>query len=348
MRERIKEYTHYLIFALCALLLLYLFYKYALNIIMPFLISYAFAFFIRSVSNRVERIVKLPTRLMRFVLSLLFFVLLLLVACFSIYKLLQEGIALISNISKNDISSILSVLSDPINKIFGEDTIPRELSAKISDWLYSALSGSLGDFVSGIGNTALYIPKLLLAIFITLISTIYFAMDLEHINAYLKRILPRRVSFWLVELKGRFKSVGIKYIRAYLIIMLLVFSIMLFGLSVIGVEYALIIALVLALLDMLPLIGIGTVMIPWAIILIIFGDLRVGISLIVLFVICEIIRQIVEPRIIGKNLGLHPLVTLILMYVGFSAFGLFGILLTPLFTVLLEVLINKDNTAKVG
>ncbi len=342
MMQKIKEYTVYLVFALSLILILYLFYKYALNIIMPFFLAYLFAFMIRGVSDKLKGIIKLPRSVLRVTVAIVLFAALALLLSFSVYKLLEEAIGLISNITKNDISSLLSLLSDPINKIFGEETIPKELSIKISDWLYGALSSGLSGLVSGIGNTALYIPKLLLSIFITLISTVYFAIDLERINGFLKETLPKSAVTWLIEAKRRFRGVGIKYIRANFLIMLLVFSIMLFGLSVIGVDYALLLALVLSLLDMLPLIGIGTVMVPWAIVSMIFGDLRVGISLIVLFVVCEIIRQAVEPRIIGKNLGIHPLVTLILIYVGFSVFGIFGILLTPLFTVLFEVLANNN------
>ncbi|MBO5879672.1 MAG: AI-2E family transporter, partial [Clostridia bacterium] len=98
---------------------------------------------------------------------------------------------------------------------------------------------------------------------------------------------------------------------------------------------------VVAVLDLLPLIGVGTVLVPWSIFEFVLGNTGRGIGLIVLLVAHELIRQFAEPRIIGKNLGVHPIISLILLYVGYGAFGFFGILLVPLFAIVLNILLNK-------
>ena len=113
------------------------------------------------------------------------------------------------------------------------------------------------------------------------------------------------------------------------------------------VEYALLAALVIAFLDMLPIIGVGAILVPWSIIQLALGNLSFGIGLLVLFLVHELIRQIIEPKIVGKHLGMHPIVTLMLIYIGYSLFGVLGLLLLPVFTVVIDVISNKDNSAEV-
>ena len=115
-----------------------------------------------------------------------------------------------------------------------------------------------------------------------------------------------------------------------------------FGLNV---GYPLLIAIGIAFSDALPILGSGTVMIPWAIIRAIQGDLKLAIALIVLYVIISIIRQILEPKMVSKHIGIHPIFTLIAMYTGYKAIGLFGMLLGPIVLIILkpifETLIDK-------
>ena len=98
-------------------------------------------------------------------------------------------------------------------------------------------------------------------------------------------------------------------------------------------------------MDALPIVGSGTVMIPWAIISGINGDLKLGISIIVLFVIMSVIRQFLEPRLVSKHIGTHPIFTLIAMYTGYKMIGVFGLLLGPIiiiiFKAVFETLIDK-------
>lgn len=115
-----------------------------------------------------------------------------------------------------------------------------------------------------------------------------------------------------------------------------------FGLNV---GYPLLIALGIAFSDALPILGSGTVMIPWAIISSIQGDLSLAIALIVLYIIISIVRQILEPKMVSKHIGIHPIFTLIAMYTGYKAIGIFGMLLGPIVLIIIkpifETLIDK-------
>ena len=122
---------------------------------------------------------------------------------------------------------------------------------------------------------------------------------------------------------------------------------MLCGFLVLRVSQAPIIALIVAALDILPIIGVGTVLVPWSVFEIARGNVAVGVGLIILFLVNEVIRQFSEPKIVGKSLNIHPLLTLLLLYLGYSLFGISGLILIPVIIAVLG-LVKKDEAADVG
>ena len=139
-------------------------------------------------------------------------------------------------------------------------------------------------------------------------------IDLENVNKRVHNLLPEKIDKAMIGFKDRFSKTILKYIRSYLLIMLITFCLMLLGLSILGVRYAILMAFVIAVLDLLPVLGIGIVLIPWGVFCLTVGsDIKLGIGLLVLWAVGSIVRQSVEPKIVGKELGMHPLLTLVLM-----------------------------------
>lgn len=124
--------------------------------------------------------------------------------------------------------------------------------------------------------------------------------------------------------------------------------ILLIGFLILRIKNALFIALFVSVLDILPIIGVGTLLIPWGIFEIAIGNKFVGIGLIILFLVNAIIRQFLEPKIIGKSLNIHPIVTLIMIYVGYSLFGIMGLVILPAIAVLLSIVLGGNKTAEIG
>jgi predicted PurR-regulated permease PerM len=122
---------------------------------------------------------------------------------------------------------------------------------------------------------------------------------------------------------------------------------MLVGLFILKAPYPVLMAIVIAVLDLLPIIGVGFVLIPWGVWSIMIGNVPFGIGILVLFVFQTIIREIIEPKIVGKNLGTHPILTLIFIYVGYSLFGIIGLILVPVLTVLVNIAFGKKNSSEV-
>ena len=130
--------------------------------------------------------------------------------------------------------------------------------------------------------------------------------------------------------------------------MVITFAVIFTGLLILKVDNALLISLVVSVLDVLPLIGVGMILVPWGIFQIIFGSVPLGIGLFVLLGVSTVIRQFAEPKILGKNLGMHPIISLLLLYIGYSVLGIGGLLLVPIASVIINILIKKNNSTEVG
>ena len=123
--------------------------------------------------------------------------------------------------------------------------------------------------------------------------------------------------------------------------MFLTFCELFVGFSVLSVEYSFLLALVISTVDILPALGVGTVLIPWSVIELLTRDFKTGFGLLILWAVITVVRQIIEPKIVGGSLGLHPLVTLIGMYVGFRLFGIIGLLASPALAVAAKVILKE-------
>ena len=326
-------------------LILFLFFRHVFGVILPFLIAWAMAFATRPVAEAVAKGRERVKRVLRAILALLFSLLVIGVIFLICFVLCSELWRLLSGLGEGD------ALRDFFEKLLGGGLfggIFDTLGERVADVFYElliSLATRLGSIVtSWVGA----VPKILLFIVITVISSVYFALDLERVNATVKKILPKAVSAWLSDLRrGAFRT-GVRYLRSYLILMMLTFIIMLVGLMLLGRPYAVLLAFVIAIADVLPVIGVGSILIPWGIYEIAFGTSGVGIGLIILMVVYELLRQFLEPKIIGKSLGVHPLLTLVTLYVGYSLFGFVGLLLVPVVSVVANVILEKKNAAEVG
>ena len=259
--------------------------------------------------------------------------------------LLNEAWHFFSTLAEDGrMSQFIKDISNSFLGIFGSLGIDSELGDKIFDALSGILANAAVKIASEITALASAVPKILFFILITAISSVYFSLDLEAINAYVHRLLPKKADAALVSFKKETLGIIFKYMRSYLVIMLLTFAVVFFGLAILKVDYALLLASIIAVLDILPVIGVGVILVPLGAVMLFSGNTYLGIGLMVLTAAVTVIRQIAEPKILGKNLGIHPLLTLVLMYVGYSLFGILGLVIFPISGVVLV----KKETAKVA
>ncbi len=208
-----------------------------------------------------------------------------------------------------------------------------DIGERASEWLTEAITGVFGAISAGLPNALSWmleaLPSFFFILVLTVISAYYFCIDGAQIRAFFGRFLTKSQKDRLARWRVRGRAIFGKYCRAYLQLLALTFSLLFVGLLILRVEYAFLPALLIALLDLLPVIGVGTVMVPWSILLLIQRDFYLGFGILILYLIIELVRQIAEPRILGRSLGLHPMATLFATYAGFYFFGLFGMIIAP-------------------
>lgn len=340
--DGLRRTAYITVITLGALLGIYLVFKYAFAALLPFIIAAVIAFCVERPARSISSRTGISKRILRLVLTLGATL-----AVFLAISLLVWGIALrlidiLQNGGVDRIGQMISRITDGVGGILGM------IGAGVGDAvlaLLSSLAESLGGLVSSfVGG----IPRVLLFLLVSVICSVYLALDLDRIIAFFNGFLPPRATRFLAKIKSSFLSTLVKYVRSYFCLLLLTFGVMLVGLLMLGRSEALVLSAVIAVLDVLPVIGVGAVLLPWALYSFITGGVGLGIGLVVLYVVHTVIRQLAEPKILGKSLGVHPIITLLLLYVGYTLFGVFGILLVPFFTVLIEVALDKENSTQVA
>ena len=209
----------------------------------------------------------------------------------------------------------------------------QEFLGTVSTWAKELLTSVLNGITS--------IPTVVIYIVITLLSLYFICTDKIYMVDQLEHHFPRK---WVKKLAMHIKEITKVlggYLKAEAILVLVSFFISVVGLYLLkfagfNLPFPLLAALSIGFVDALPIFGSGTVMIPWAILCAIDGDIKLGMAILVLWIIMSIVRQFMEPRLVSKQIGIHPIFTLIAMYTGFKLIGVFGMLIGPIVLIVLK------------
>ena len=341
-----KEKLEYLFFSLVStffiILFLYVFFKYLFFTLLPFLIAWCAALFVRPISVRLGKITSLPPRAISAVFGAVSVLCLLTLFVGVLVYTAKEAWDFFSGLAlEGSIDELIKKLFSPFELLFENREGLEKLKEQILSALVSASTEAARALVSFLSSFIKSVPRVLLFIIVTSVATVYFCLELDTVNGAVRQILPKIWYLWLVGFKSNFLKGLLLYLRSYLFLMLFTFTVLLFGFFIMKIPFAILLAFTVALVDALPLFGVGTVLIPWGIFELLLGSHARGIGLIVLFLLSWILRQFIEPKIVSKSLGVHPILSLFIIYLGYSFFGFMGLFLVPLFVVLLQSLKNK-------
>lgn len=206
----------------------------------------------------------------------------------------------------------------------------EEESDNILSSLAGIVSGISSGAISAVSSVAVSIPKMLMKMLLTLILTVFMTMDIHNILNFWSRQIPEKSKKIILEIKGYLVGTLLKCLKSYLIIICITFVELTIGFLILRVKNAFVIAAIVALIDILPILGTGTVLIPWAVISLIRKEFFMAAGLLVLYVVILVIRNIIEPKIVGMQVGLHPVITLASMFVGLSVGGIVGMFGFPI------------------
>lgn len=236
-------------------------------------------------------------------------------------------------------------------KIFNLLDIFPNVIKDIFNSFYENSKFFISEFLgNGLTNTSVKvikkIPNIFLITILSIISCFFILIDKKNIDDFILRQIPKKYleKFNIVK-SGILKAI-FGYIKAQLIIMILIGTICFIGLAIINVPYALLMGFVIGIIDALPFFGSGFILWPWCAYNIIISNYGTAISLIIIYIVIIITRQFLEPKIIGKQIGLHPLVTLMSIYVGIKIFGIFGFIIGPFIIIIIKILQTENILPK--
>lgn len=209
------------------------------------------------------------------------------------------------------------------------DSVWEGAEKRMADVLSRSIPGLTGAFEMLTGVFA-GIFDFVLAFFVTVISCYYMTVDRAWVSGLVYKLFPKSMEGRIKSVRQElFGTVG-KYLKAYGLIMLITFTEIFVAFTVLRVDYALLLAGIIAVIDILPVLGTGVVLVPWSLVcLFVTGNMYLGVGLLISYVVITVIRQILEPKIVGSYIGLHPLATLGAMFAGLKLFGFWGLLGLP-------------------
>ncbi|PKM63362.1 MAG: sporulation integral membrane protein YtvI [Firmicutes bacterium HGW-Firmicutes-21] len=333
----------------------YLFLKYMFGLLLPFIIAYVIAAALQPAVRFLCKHAKVPKKLSVLVLVLVATTLLGLFCYLAICRIYTELTVLSQNVKgfidhlRSDeqyAQNLIDRISDSIPFVDMRDRLGEiwtNLDSELESFLLSLADKLSGSILPILGGIITFVPNALLVIVVVILSTYYLAVDYKKINRFIMAQLPEKAAGSVRMFKKEFVGTIIKFLRAYGLIVLITFFQLFVAFTILGIKYAFLIALFTALVDILPVLGTGTVLIPWSLFLLMTGDYYTGVALIIVYIVIAIIRQIMEPKIVGKYIGLYPLLTLIAMYVGLKVFGIIGLLLLPILTIIIKKLNDEGK-----
>lgn len=206
----------------------------------------------------------------------------------------------------------------------------NEMTGSILDSLEGVVKTLSGGAVNFLTKIVSSVPNILISILIAVISSFFFTMDYQEIVKKSMGIIPKKQRDLILDVKDGLINVLGKYLKAYAFIMTVTFLELALGLFVLRVSNPVGVAAMIAAVDILPVLGTGGVVIPWMAFEAINGNFTFALGLLVLYLVITIIRNIIEPKILGDQIGLHPLLTLISIYVGLKVMGFWGLFAFPI------------------
>lgn len=305
-----------------------------LHFFMPFVVGWILALLANPLVRFLERRVKLVRRhgsMLIIIAALAIVIGLFYGAGLLVYREMGSFLADAPEIYQSVIAEIENALQNgrKLAEYFPQNLQPPLLAFSDNlDGLFGKLvSRAAEPTVQIAGHVAKSIPNLLVNMVIIILSSYLFLADRESIMRWLKEHLPAFVFRYIEYMKRDAKGLIGGYFLAQFRIMCVVALILAAGFLVLGVRYGVLLAFLTAILDFLPIFGTGTVLFPWAVVKLFGGEYAYATGLILLYILTQVVRQIIQPKIVGESMGLPPLMTLFLLYLGFKLRGLTGMIL---------------------
>ena len=326
--------------------------KYLLPVFVPFLLAFIMVWVLRQPAKWLAGKCRLAEKWVLVILLVLLYVLLFgLVSLVGVqlFDLIRETVPKLPALYRNELVPGLKVAAD-----FAKRWVSR-VDPSLVNMLQKALSALSGSIESGLlalsgsimgwaSNVMLGVPGFIIALVVMITASFFLANDYDGVMNFLYSRLPENGKNRLREVWHKLAGSLWIYIRSYTLFLIITFAELALGLWLLKIPYAVTIAAAIAIFDLMPILGTGGVLIPWTVIAAVAGNYGMALGIGILYIVITMVRQYLEPKLVGKQIGLHPLATLIALFVGMELFGLAGLFGFPVtLSVLAQIKRSKES-----
>lgn len=322
-RESKKGFIINIVFISIVSVLIYFSVKFLLIYLFPLIIGVTVTVLIQRPAKFISDKIGIKKRILSLVFVISSYIILTALLVFIVFKF-GEFLSFAALKIEDNVKDIITIANKIINNI------PEAIKKPAIDLLNGIMSGATKYITSAAKNTAKVMPMVLTSVIVTVIASCYIAKDFDGFKASVNSVIKPKHKMAITEFKKLMSENIFKILKGYGLIMLITFVEITIGLILLRVNNAIIIAAAISLVDILPIFGTGLILVPWGILEIVKNNIYLGVGFLILYVIIVIVRNIIEPKIIGKQIGLHPLIMLISVFVGLRVFGFVGIIVLPL------------------
>lgn len=336
MHKELRRYGKIAVNLLLALIVLVIFIWIVPRIIlffMPLLIGWMIALVANPLVKFLEEKLKIKRKAVSGMVVILVLAGVILIGYLIISKLVTESIGFSSNLPNlwKSLQQDMEVISQKLDVIY--QRLPIDLQVRImtineeTNTFVKEFLGKVGTpTVIAISAFAKNIPSFVINVIMCILSAYFFTSEKEYIAKTMRKIAPvSTLKKWDIVYTSLKKAVG-GYFKAQIKIEMWIYLLMVIGLMILHIDYALLIAFGVAILDFLPFFGTGAVMLPWAIVKFLSSDYTMSIGLLIIWGVSQLVRQIIQPKIMGDSIGMPPIPTLFLLFVGYKIGGVLGMI----------------------
>ena len=338
-------------FIATAYAVLYFIFVYVVHWVMPFVVGFLIALALRPVTRFVNRFVKSKGKGVALFVIAMFYMLVAFVIWLLASFLITQITDLIYTIPRlyfARIEPLLHEFNDWI--VTNAQTLSPDVASSLSQIITNGINYIAGliknisvSFVQFVTRLISNFPLYMIAVIFTIVLSVFISLEYDNITAFFRRQMPDKFNEIFEEARVFITVALWKMVKSYMIIMMITFMEVYAGLSILRIKYALPIAAIVAVLDILPVLGTGSVIIPWAIVELILKNYFLGFGLLILYVTVTVMRHVIEPRIVGHQIGLHPIITITAMYAGLRLFSVAGLLIGPVVALTVKYLNDEGK-----
>lgn len=335
--EKKRKFIINIIFYGLIILLVWIACKFVLPVLIPFMIAFVIASLIRIPVKKIYGVSEVKNKIISIITCIVFYVIIFSILAavgIKLYHTISDFFFSIPAIYQNEIVPVLNMVLDIIEQTLSSmdvqiatelDNLSHEYVNQIGEYITTFSVNAIKVITGSLAE----IPGFLIMTIIVVISTFFCMIDYNKIVDFFISCIPKGKDHDVLKFVRYFRNTVFIYLKSYSLIFILTYSELTIGFTILRIPYAPVIALLVAIFDILPILGVGGILLPWFVILLVMKNIPMAIGMLVLYLVIIFVRNIVEPKLVGEQIGLHPLATLIFMYLGLKFMGIIGMFIFP-------------------